>query len=276
MINVNDAQQQGDAHLLSTECGKTILIDAGTRELAERLLLPFLAQRSITRLDLVIISHAHADHYGGLNALLDHDIEIGQIYFNLPDRARCLREIPWGCDYEDVLRIRARLKSRGIALLQAEAGQRLQLGDRSHLEILHAFDGVATPVGPVDINDTSLIVKLHHDGFSFLFTGDLNEDIGSYLAESSDKISADVLKIPHHGIEPIAPEKFFEKVAPLCGLVSTPEEFWLGELGTRVRNWFSERDIPVYVSGIAGNVRVIVENGELKIRPDLAERGHQN
>ena len=163
------------------------------------------------------------------------------------------------------------MSSRGIELTRARTGWRQQLGDQSHLEIIYAFDGATPALDKADINDTSLIMKLYHGDFSFLFTGDLNEDVGSYLAESSDKLAADVLKIPHHGIEPIAPEIFFEKVAPRCGLVSAPGQFWRGKLGTRIRSWFAERNIPVYVSGISGHVSVIVEDGALIIRPELAE-----
>jgi len=271
MINVNEPLQQGDAHLISLANGMNLLIDAGPRDLAEKSLLPFLEKRSITSLDLVFISHAHVDHYGGLDALLDHNIELKKLYFNLPDRKRCEREVPWGCDYDDVQRIRERLSSRGIELTRARTGWRQQLGDQSHLEIIYAFDGATPALDKADINDTSLIMKLHHGDFSFLFTGDLNEAVGSYLADSSDKLSADVLKIPHHGIEPIAPEIFFEKVGPRCGLVSAPGKFWRGKMGTRIRSWFAERNIPVYVSGISGHVSVIVEDGALKIQPELAE-----
>ena len=271
MLNVNEPLQQGDAHLISLANGMNLLIDAGPRDLAEKSLLPFLEKRSITSLDLVFISHAHVDHYGGIDALLDHNIELKKLYFNLPDRKRCEREVPWGCDYDDVQRIRKRLSSRGIELTRARTGWRQQLGDQSHLEIIYAFDEATPALDKADINDTSLIMKLYHGDFTFLFTGDLNEDVGSYLAESCDKLSADVLKIPHHGIEPIAPEIFFEKVAPRCGLVSAPRQFWRGKLGTRIRSWFAERDIPVYVSGISGHVSVIVEDGALIIRPELAE-----
>ena len=117
----------------------------------------------------------------------------------------------------------------------------------------------------------SLVMKLSHGGFRILFTGDLNEDVGGYLAEYSDKLAADVLKIPHHGIEPVTPELFFEKVAPRWGLVSTPAKFWLSNMSAKVKRWFVERNIPVYASGLLGNVSVRVENGDLKIWPDLAE-----
>jgi competence protein ComEC len=149
------------------------------------------------------------------------------------------------------------------------------LGEYSQLEILYAYDGTSPRIDRADINDMSLVMKLSHGGFRILFTGDLNEDVGGYLAEHSDDLGADVLKIPHHGIEPVTPELFFEKVAPRCGLVSTPPQFWLSEMSARVKSWFVERDIPVYASGIMGNVSVTVENGELKIRPDLAESPHR-
>ena len=271
MINVNEADQQGDAHLISVENGKNILIDTGARLLAEKSLIPFLAQRGITSLDLVLISHAHQDHYGGLDALLDHNIGIATLYFNLPERQRCEREVPWGCDYQDVQRIRRRLKSNGIELTRARTGMRFPLGEQSELEILFAYDGLTPRIDRADINDMSLVMKLSHGGFTILFTGDLNEDIGGYLAENSDNLAADVLKIPHHGIEPVTPELFFEKVSPRWGLVSTPAQFWLSEMSARVKSWFVEHNIPVYASGLLGNVSVRVENGELKIWPDLAE-----
>jgi competence protein ComEC len=188
----------------------------------------------------------------------------------VPERERCEREIPWGCDYQDVQRIRDRLESSGIELIRARTGQQFDLGGSSRLEIVYAYDGISPGIERADINDMSLVMKLSHGGFSCLFTGDLNEDIGTYLAEHSDNLSADVLKIPHHGIEPVTPDLFFEKVAPLYGLVSTPAEFWLSEMSATVKNWFAERKIPVHVSGISGDISVIVEKGELRIEPPLA------
>ncbi len=265
MANVCEDGEQGDAHLISVDDHTHILIDAGSRTMAARQLLPLLRQSGISALDLVFISHSHKDHYGGLDVLLDHGIDIHRLYFNLPDRGLCLEEIPWGCDYDDVIGVRDRLVERGIALRELKQGLRLELGIDTRLEVLYVFDGIDTPVGRTDINDTSALIKIHHDGHSLLFTGDLNEGIGGYLAETADDLKADILKVPHHGVDPVAPAAFFEKVAPRCGLVSSPATYWLEAAGDRLRTWFKQNNVPVYVNGISGHVKVVIDNGCLRV-----------
>jgi len=94
MVNVNYSAQQADAHVIKIKDGKTILIDAGHRNTAKDSLLPFLIKKSIDKIDIVFISHPHKDHYGGLDILLDNDIKINEIYFNIPGKSLCDQEIP--------------------------------------------------------------------------------------------------------------------------------------------------------------------------------------
>jgi len=269
MVNVNSAGQKGDAHVITTNQNKHILIDAGQREMAEQRLLPFLEKRGIRSFDIVFISHAHKDHYGGLDTLLDHGVGINEVYFDMPDRKLCDREIPWGCDYLDILRIHQKLNRRGIIVNTPRAGQSFQIGQDSRLEVLYAFGKNDSPVPDTDINDLSLIMRLCHNGFRFLFTGDLNYKIGEYLATCGDDISADVLKVPHHAIEDLAPNSFFRKVNPRYALISTPDNLWKSNESARVKKWFRENDIPVFVSGVAGNVRALIDGDELRISAEL-------
>jgi competence protein ComEC len=269
MVNVNSASQKGDAHVITTGNRQHILIDAGHQDTAERSLLPFLKERGIKSFDIVFISHPHQDHYGGLDVLLDSGIGIDEIYFDLPDRTTCDREIPWGCDYTDVVRVHRKLDRRGIVVGSARAGQIFQIGNGTCLEVLYAFDGATSPVAGIDINDHSLIMRLSHGKFRFLFTGDLNHKLGEYLAVTSDDIGADVLKVPHHAVENLAPNTFFEKVDPRYGLISAPEHLWASEQSDRVRNWFSDNGIPVYISGVSGNINVIIDGDQLNIRGEL-------
>lgn len=274
MVNVNYSEQQGDAHFISVRNGKTILIDAGHRSTAEKSLLYFLKSKSIHEIDTVFISHPHVDHYGGLDVLLDNGIRIKEVYFNIPDKTICDQEIPWGCDYADVLNLHSKLRKKGVVIKVAKAGQRYDLGKHTWIDVLYAFDGVNTPVGKTDINDMSLIMMLHHNQYRFLFTGDLNHKIGSYLAKSANTLSADILKVPHHGTEVVAPNIFFEKVAPHYALVPAPEHLWLAKRSERIRKWFQQNNIPVFVNGIAGNIQVTVSDNILNVHSekDFKER----
>lgn len=268
MVNVNFSEQQADAHVIRIKNGKTLLIDAGHRNTAEDSLLPFLIGKSIKEIDIVFISHPHKDHYGGLDVLLDNNIKIKEIYFNIPDKVTCDREIPWGCDYNDVLTLHHKLKNKNAMIKVAKSGQVIKLGSKTWIELLYAFDGVSTPVGKTGVNDLSLIMMLHHNQFKFLFTGDLNKELGTYIAESSDEISADILKVPHHGTERVAPDVFFEKVSPQYALVPAPKSLWLSKRSERIRNWFLNNRIPVYVNGISGNIQVAINGDNLIVIPE--------
>ncbi|MBF0289911.1 MAG: MBL fold metallo-hydrolase [SAR324 cluster bacterium] len=268
MVNVNNYKAQGDAHLIQISGGKTVLIDTGYAGPARDQLLPFLEKNQIKRLDQVFITHAHKDHYEGLYILIKAGIAMDQVFFKLPDKVICDKEKPWGCDYDDVLTVHEQLKKHGAVLKIAEAGQVFDLGNASTLHILYAFDGVETPIGQTDINDTSLIMMLIHQDHKFLFAGDLNTRIGEYLAEHGQGLQADVLKVPHHGAAGIAPNEFFQKVSPKYALIPAPQELWCSKRSSEPRNWFAEQKIPVFVNGFSGHVRVQVQDDQLQILPE--------
>lgn len=267
MVNVNTSRQ-GDAHVIQVKKGKTVLIDAGLRHIAQEQLIPFLENNKIRRFDIVFISHPHKDHYGGILPILKSGIKINEIYFNIPNKGICDREIPWGCEYKDVLKYHQILKDNAVEIKVAKAGQKFDLGNGATIKILYAFDGVHTPVGKTDINDLSLIMMLEQFGHKILFTGDLNRPIGKYLAQNASDIQAEVLKMPHHGTEGCAPNSFFKAVDPKYALVPAPRGLWCSKRSLRIRNWFQKEKIPVFVNGLHGHVKVEIQNRKLRILPE--------
>jgi len=265
MVNVNHGPIQGDAHVIKVKNGKTILIDAGYDGPAQEKLLPFLQDNSIKQFDYVFISHPHKDHYGGLRPLINSGITIKEIYFNLPEKEICDREIPWGCDYQDLQNLFQELKEKKIPVKIGQSGQSFPLGKDTKIDIIYAFDGINTPVGRTGINDLSFIMMLQHKKKKFLFTGDLNRKLGDYISKFPAKIKADVLKVPHHGTEGLAPNIFFESVDPIIALVPAPKHLWLSKRSDRPRNWFKQQDIPVYVNGLSGNIEIVLSGSELKV-----------
>ena len=265
MINVNYAPQQGDAHLIQTDTGKSILIDTGHYWAAENIMIPYLQSKRVKVLDQVFITHPHKDHYAGLLGIVKNGIKIKEVFFNLPDRAVCDVEIPWGCDYAEILSYQQILKKSGVKVSEAKAGMAFEIGSDASLEILYAYDGVNTPVGRTDINDMSLIMKLRNGTQTALFTGDLNNKMGEYLAKEGVNLQSDILKLPHHGTEGAAPDSFFEAVSPKVAMVPSPALLWCSARSARMKTWLEGRQIPTYVNGFAGHVLVKMQKDSFKV-----------
>ena len=264
MVNVKQGSQ-GDAHVIQAKNGKTVLIDAGFKANADTNLIGYLKKNNIQSFDYVFISHPHKDHYEGLLSLLENNISIHNIIFNVPPREICDPEIPWGCDYNNILYMHSLLKEQGAAIPQGKAEQNFDLGNNVTLKILYAFDAINTPVGKTDINDLSLVMKLEVAGKSVLFTGDLNNKIGTWLAQNGKNLQADILKVPHHGTEGLAPNSFFDVVAAKYALVPSPTWLWCSARSSRSKNYFLDKNIPVFISGFHGNVQVKFQNGNFSI-----------
>lgn len=273
MINVQGAQGQADCHLLELPNGERVLIDVGEGWDAKGAALGWLKAQKIDRVDLVVLSHFHWDHYGKLREIIEGGVKVGRVAMNLPaSRELADVEKPWGCNWEDVQALLRFLADRRIPYFTPRLGERLieikQGAVMTTLEAVCLYDGVDTPVGKTDINDTSMILRLTHGPTRVLFTGDLNQKLGAWLATSGFDLKADLLKMPHHGTEGLAPNEFFEKVAPKTVLVPSPRDLWFALRSKRPREWCAERKIPAYVSGLCGTVVVELDGAGYAVKPE--------
>jgi competence protein ComEC len=257
-INVNDREQQADAHLLKIERQAHILIDTGHPDSAANL-LAFLKQQGVTRLNCVIITHSHRDHYGGLPALLKSGIAIDSVYFN-PAAPFLVKREPWGCSQAEIEEILSALNERGIPRLTMTGDTQWVFDNGISLKVLYIFDGLHTPVGPTDINDTSAVIMLTHHKIRFLFPGDLNLALGRYLTQhqATTSLKADVLKVPHHGTAGLPDQAFFAAVQPKAMVVPAPINLWLSDRSQLVRARAAR--IPTCVNGRDGHI-VVRSNG---------------
>ncbi|MBF0352058.1 MAG: MBL fold metallo-hydrolase [SAR324 cluster bacterium] len=269
MVNVNHTTLQGDAHLIQIRDGQTILIDAGYEQPAKEKLMPWLKQNYVKQIDRVFISHPHRDHYEGLFQIVKSGIRVKEVYFHVPDRALCDAESP-RCVYQSVLDMKALLENRKIPLLEVENGQELDLGGGALMRVLNVSDAIHTPIGPTNkINDMSMVLQLEFAGHKILFTGDLGEKMGQYVAETSDQLKSEILKVPHHGGRSLVPNVFFDKVSPEYSLVPAPAWLWCDERADQARNWHKNHHIPVYVNGFHGHIQVIIHHARLSFNTEI-------
>lgn len=259
MLNVTPAEGQADCHLIEMPDHAMILIDAADAWDAPGTAVTILRQLKVRHLAMVIISHFHHDHYCRLIDVIHSGIKVDEVVLNLPEKSVADREKPWGCDWDDVQAVLAELRLHHIPFHTPKAGDRLYEvttaeGTTAGIDVLCAYDGVRTPVGETDVNDTSIILRVFHGRTRILFTGDLNQQLGAYLATTNLDLRADLLKAPHHGTEGLAPNEFFERVSPRVVFVPSPTHLWQSPRSLRLRNYCIERHIPVFVSGLRGNV----------------------
>jgi len=266
-IDVNTPYTQADAHLLTFGGTNHVLIDTGSRQSGDKF-IKFLKENKCGFIQKVIITHGHRDHYGGIIPLLQSGIAVGHVYFNPPPDALVVAE-PWGCSKEELSEIKNELRKRNIPLTAIKKGTEWFLCKNATLRTICAFNGINTPVGRTDINDTSAVIMLVHGTNRFLFAADLNRAVGDYLTTNCPTLlRADILKFPHHGTEGFPNDSFFAAVGAKTIIVPAPKELWLSERSTRARQL--TKDCKVYVNGIDGNITVVSDGHSFRVSTDIS------
>jgi len=273
MFNVTGPVAQADCHFLQFPDGSNVLIDAADAIDVPGAALAHLNKLHIHHLSLVVISHFHKDHYGRLIDILNAGIRVDRVVLNVPDKKSADREIPWGCDWKDVQATLGELRDRGIPFTTPKLGERIferksKDGVVAGMDVICCFDGLNTPVGPTDVNDTSIVIRLSYGKKRVLFTGDLNDAIGSYLVKSTTDLTADLLKAPHHGADGTVPNAFYDRVKASAVLVPSPKVIWESARSMRTRDYFIEHHVPIYVSGINGDVTVTITKDSYTIHTE--------
>lgn len=199
---------QGDCILI--EAQKTVLIDCGEAEHYKEV-SAYLNSRSIKALDIVIITHQHTDHMGGMYSVIeDHDI--GRIIMpKVPEDM-----VPPTNAYEKMLLAAA---EKGMRFTPAKAGFSYHLGDGDDAPKLTILSPDPEFVSD-DLNDYSVVCRLDHKNNTFLFTGDLTENGEEYLVDNGAVLQADVLKVGHHGSAASSSRAFLAKVSPRIAVIS--------------------------------------------------------
>lgn len=196
MLNVG----QGDSFLIETH-EQNILIDTGGVDSSR--LLAEIKKAGINRFERIILTHAHADHIGGVLAVLEN-YHVDEIIDNGIESASPLYR-----KYHEV----------ETKFTVVKAGARLDFGDRASFKVLHP---PAALVAGGNVNNESIVGRLSFGGFVMLFTGDIESAAEKSLLKKN--LYAVVLKAPHHGSKTGSTKKFVEAVQPQFVLISAGEK----------------------------------------------------
>jgi competence protein ComEC len=192
---------QGDAALLTTPEGATVLFDGGPEE---DQVATELASLGVRRLDVVVASHPHADHIVGLPAVLAR-IPVGLL-------------LQPGCERGSPLQMaldRA-IADEHVEVRNPRTGDTFRLG-RLTLDVLspnRCWTGTES-----DANNDALVIRATYAEHVILVASEPEEPAQEWMLESGVDLQADVLKVPHHGAATSVPE-FFDAVDAEIAIVS--------------------------------------------------------
>ena len=207
---------QGDAALITTPNGRQIVVDGGpdplglVQELGRR--VPFW-DRTV---DLVVLTHPHADHVGGMSEVLRR-YKVGHIVE---------RQVSY--DSPDYLGWRQVVADEGAVLTEATSGQVIAFDDGLLIEVLNPPERLMRGTDS-DIDNGSVVLRLVYKDVTFLLTGDLFRDGETGLVARGVPIGGAVLKVPHHGSRSSSSEGFLAAVSPAIAVISVGEDNGFGQ-----------------------------------------------
>ena len=235
---------QGDCTLIVTE-EKAVLIDAGEYEYGQKV-CDYIKALGIKQLDLVIGTHPHSDHVGGLGTVLAQIRTTELMLPEVPDEL-----VPTTSVYE---RLFDRMENHNIAGVIAEPGLTYDLGSGAVLTVLGPVPEEERAIPYEGINDYSVVCRLDCGERSFLFTGDMEIIAEEDLMRAGADLSADVLKMGHHGSSTSSGKAFLDAVSPGIGVISCGAGNDYGHPHREIRAAIEERKMQSFRTDRQGSI----------------------
>ncbi|MFS0688979.1 MBL fold metallo-hydrolase [Sporosarcina sp. 179-K 8C2 HS] len=236
---------QGDAILIESPVGKTMLVDGGSKSSGKHV-VDFLKAKGIKKLDYVVATHPDADHIGGLIEVLNsfnvtNFIDSGYVHTSQT--------------YYELLTL---IDKKNIKFTIAEELDKIALDPKMVIRVLYADENAK------DSNDASIVLKATYNKVSFLLMGDADTAIEDYIRDKYD-VSATVLKNGHHGSNTSSSAAFISNVKPSVAILSYGKnnsyghpnaaiEARLKNVGAKIYKTAVDCDITVTTDGVKHSV----------------------
>ncbi|MBP2034160.1 competence protein ComEC [Clostridium algifaecis] len=232
---------QGDSELIQVN-GKNLLIDAGPNESRDKL-MSYLKKQNIKKFDYVIATHPDEDHIGGM----------GDVIKKYPiDKFYTPKKIVNTKTFKYMIQ---QLRNKNMKIDTPEPGIKLDLGKNTTAEML-APNSMNYP----DTNNYSVVLKITYGNTKFLFTGDAEKTSESEIIDKGYDLSADVLKVGHHGSSGSTSQQFLDKVDPKIAIISCGKNNKYGHPHKKTINKLKKKNIQIYRTDVDGTI-ILMSNG---------------
>lgn len=257
---------QGDGILIRSGSGTNILIDGGSSDnsqVGEYVIAPVLRYYGAAHIDYAIVTHGDNDHVSGVKYLLETKntgVVIDNIILPMYGAQDSLEEIKTVAEQAGVNII---YMKRGD-MLSVQKGRLLKYDGRDMAKISLSFLYPGPETGINDVNELSAVVRLDHQGYSMLFTGDLGEIGEKQLLEQGIGVEADVLKVGHHGSRYSSSGEFLDAVAPKIAVISAGKDNRYGHPHGETLDRLKDHGADIFCTIECGAVSVTIDRGGLK------------
>ncbi|MEQ8237378.1 MAG: ComEC/Rec2 family competence protein [Syntrophomonadaceae bacterium] len=240
---------QGDAILVETPAGQRMLVDAGENVYGD-LVVSYLLAQGVKELDVVVGTHTHSDHIGGLDTVMAR-FPVKTIY--MPRVTQNTKS------FEDVLKA---VKRQGLTVVTARAGVVIPLQGLDCRILSPRADRYD------ELNDYSAVIRLQYGSQSFLLTGDARSIPENQMLDAGENLQATVLKVAHHGSYSSSSARFLQAVQPAYGIISLGKDNDYGYPHDSTMARLARAGIKIYRTDQSGTIVINTDGSSLQVKTE--------
>jgi competence protein ComEC len=250
---------QGDSILIIAPGGKTVLVDAGVPG-SGKVVMSALQRYGVKQIDLMVATHAHADHIGGADEVLKAVKVTTVLDSRVPNSTK---------NYEDFL---AAIQQTGAKYVGAAPGQKFDLGGNATLTVLAPiqpfFKQSEIRSGGNEPNANSVVTRLDYGDFSMLLTGDAEAETEERIMSQGGNVTARVLKVGHHGSKYASSEKFLRAGKFEAAIISDGADNRYGHPSQEALDRLQKLGIKLYRTDLEGEITIISRGRGYEIKTE--------
>ena len=247
---------QADSALLITPDGETILIDTGDWRQSGQGVIEYLDEHDIDRIDHLVATHAHADHIGGHDEIIEHyETErdgVGAAYDSGVAHTSATYE-----RYLDAI------EEHDVDLFEVQEGDELPIEDDQLTGlILNPPEGDSGS----DLHYNSVTIVFGFGDFDYLTTGDVEADAEQRMVEQwTDELDVDAYQAGHHGSSTSSTESFMGEVEPSIAIISSDRDSQYGHPHDETLEIFDEFGVETYWTGVHEDIILTTDGQETSV-----------